>query len=332
MIYNSLYKEAKKLKVNGTVPSVTEGYKHALNAFLQSLDNNKLYKKSVIGIHHYFLAIGFGTISFQKCLDKLVGEFVPTDYFTSLSSQQKMGVLRMVLNQSLKMLIKKIVESHMSKIIDYHKEKDNARLLQDEFIDCLIMAREGMYQRFIKTQTKTNKNENINRALGEKMQTEIKKLTTEKYKYLQYINILKQAHAKQKDMYNKQSELVGDLNEKIVNLVKKIDASAESTAVPIVNTFTPSMSRVSPVDSRLVDSRPTEYTTTDRLREESIESGTSEHESTGVTEPDNNLFVEVTNDNINSIINGDDEYLQQMKDSDSFSVRMNRGITLDDFS
>ena len=242
----------------------------------------------------------------------------------------------MVLNQSLKMLIKKIVENHMSKIIDYHKEKDNARLLQDEFIDCLIMAREGMYQRFIKTQTKTNKNENINRALGEKMQAEIKKLTTEKYKYLQYINILKQAHAKQKDMYNKQSELVGDLNEKIETLVKKIDASAVSIAVP-VNTFTPDILRASPVD-HAVDRRATEYMANnivqvpDNIQEEPIESGTSGHESIDVAETDNNSFVEVTNDNINSIINGDNEYLQQMKDSDSFSVHMNEGTTLDDFS
>ena len=36
-------KKAKKIKANGSVPSITEGYKHTLNAFLKSLENPKLY-------------------------------------------------------------------------------------------------------------------------------------------------------------------------------------------------------------------------------------------------------------------------------------------------
>ena len=39
IFYNHLYNEAKKLKVSGSVSSITEGYKHTLNAFLKSLSN-----------------------------------------------------------------------------------------------------------------------------------------------------------------------------------------------------------------------------------------------------------------------------------------------------
>ena len=59
----------------------------------------------------------------------------------------------------------------MVKIIDFHKEADNVRILQDELIDCLILERESMYQRFIAENTKTNKNETVNRLLAEKMQS-----------------------------------------------------------------------------------------------------------------------------------------------------------------
>ena len=57
IFYNHLYNEAKKLKAGGTVSSITEGYKHTLNAFLKSLSNPNLYKKSLSGLHHYFITI-----------------------------------------------------------------------------------------------------------------------------------------------------------------------------------------------------------------------------------------------------------------------------------
>lgn len=352
MIYNSLYKEAKKLKASNTVPSITEGYKHTLNAFLQSLDNNRLYKKSVVGIHHYFLAIGFGTISFQKCLDKLVAEFVPVDYFASLSSQQKMGVLRLVLNQSLKMLVKKIVQEHLSKIIDYHKEKDNARLLQDELIDCFIIAREGMFQRFIKTQTKVNKNENVNRALAERMQTEIKKLMAEKYKHLKHIKVLSQAYAKQKELYNKQTSDMAEIRNKIGILTgqlaaAKLASTASSEPVigrrsiyeptpvapePVVHSAPVTQSTVVP--SRLEPAAQSALVAPEPVYEHIAPSMSTPVEPVAEVDEsdDESAFVEVTDANMDTIINGDNEYIQNMKDSDSFSIHMNSGTTLDDFS
>ena len=180
IFYNHLYIEAKKLKASGNVSSITEGYKHTLNAFLKGLSNPKLYKKSIVGIHYYFINIGFASISFSKCVDKLTKAFIPSDYFNSLSSTQKMGVLRMVINQSMKIFIKSIVDEHMSKIIDNHKDSDNVRILQDVLIDCFILEREGMYQRFISQQTTTHQDETVNRLVAEKMQQEIKKLVKEK--------------------------------------------------------------------------------------------------------------------------------------------------------
>ena len=218
IFYNHLYTEAKKLKVNGSVASVTEGYKHTLNAFLKGLTNPKLYKKSISGLHHYFITIGFASISYSKCIDRLTSDFVPTDYFNSLTFTQKIGVLRLILNQSMKSFIRKIVDEHMAKIIDYHKDKDNVRLLQDEFIDCLILEREGFYQRFIATQTKTNKNETVNRLLAEKMQVEIKRLVKEKYDQKRQINILKRAYITKKENENKLNEIIIELKNKIQTL------------------------------------------------------------------------------------------------------------------
>ena len=184
IFYNHLYIEAKKLKVNKSVASITEGYKHTLNAFLKSLDNLVLYKKNIAGLHHFFITLGYSSLSFAKCIDNIVREFIPTDYFSSLSISQKMGVLKSVINNTCKNFIKKIVESYMVKIIDYHTDKDNVRIFQDDLIDCLILERELLFQKFISEKTEVRPNNDI----FVKMQTEIKRLLKEKYE-LQKLNL-----------------------------------------------------------------------------------------------------------------------------------------------
>lgn len=212
LFYNHLYFEGKKFKVNGNVPSITEGYKHALNAFIKSLSNARLYKKAVIGIHQYFMNYtSFTTISFAKCVDRLAENFVPLDYYSSLNNTQKMSILRLVINQAIKNFTKKIVNDHLNKIIDHHKEPDNVRLLQDELIDCFLLEREGVYQRFVSTQTKTNTNETVNRLVAEKMQKEIKNLILEKIQLKKQNAALKQIIVKNSKELEQLRETVGTM-------------------------------------------------------------------------------------------------------------------------
>jgi len=218
IFYNYLYTEAKTLKANGNVVSITEGYKHALNAFLKSLDNPKLYKKSITGIHTYFINIGFSSISFSTCIDRITKEFIPEDYFQSLTTTKKMGILRSVLDHSIKMFIRKIVDDHMSKIIDYHNDKDNARILQDDLIDCFILERESMFQRFITDKTKTTQHETVNRLVAERMQAEIKKLIGEKYELNKQIVIFKKYFLKKKVEEKKTHKIIKELQSQLNSL------------------------------------------------------------------------------------------------------------------
>jgi hypothetical protein len=223
IFYNHLYSEAKKLKANGNVVSITEGYKHALNAFLKSLNNPKLYKKSIVGMHHYFMNIGFASISFSKCIDRITTEFIPTDFFQSLTTTKKMGVIRLVLNQSIKNFIRKIVDEHIGKIIDFHSEVDNVRILQDDLINCFMLEREGMYQRFIGDRTKTNKDETVNRLISEKMQVEIKRLVKEKYEQQKKIITMKKIFMRKKNEEVKTNEFIADLQNQLNSLKKQND-------------------------------------------------------------------------------------------------------------
>jgi hypothetical protein len=347
IFYNHLYIEAKKLKANGSVSSITEGYKHTLNAFLKGLENPKLYKKSIVGIHHYFINIGFASISFAKCVDRLTKEFIPTDYFNSITVTQKMGVLRMVLNQSMKKFIKKIVDDHMVKIIDYHKEKDNVRILQDELIDCFILEREGMYQRFIAENTKTNKNETVNRLLAEKMEREIKRLVGEKYEQKKYILILKKLLIKKKSEETQNCELVSKLQAEIENLrnfqqvnntqstrffsnmqhkdnypyvvQKQHEQQQNSTAQKQIEQQQNSTTQKQPEQQQ--------NSTTQKQPEQQQNSVDNDKEELSYDTIDDNVsFIEVNTNNIHNIIQGDSNDLQKLND-----IKMDDGTCLDDF-
>jgi hypothetical protein len=230
LFYNHLYFEGKKLKVNGSVPSVTEGYKHALNAFIKSLGNARLYKKAVIGIHQYFMNYtSFTTISFAKCVDRLAANFVPLDYYSSLNNTQKMSVLRLVINQAVKEFTKKIVNDHLNKIIDHHQEFDNVRLLQDELIDCFLLEREGVYQRFVSSQTQTSSNETVNRLVAEKMQKEIKNLILEKIQLKKQNSALKQIIIKNNAENLNTTENIGNMEATISELKEEISLLKQHT-------------------------------------------------------------------------------------------------------
>lgn len=233
LFYNHLYFEGKKLKVNGSVASVTEGYKHALNAFIKSLSNARLYKKAVIGIHQYFMNYtSFTTISFAKCVDRLASNFVPTDYYSSLNNTQKMSILRLVINQAVKNFTKKVVNEHLGKIIDNHKETDNVRLLQDELIDCFLLEREGVYQRFVATQTKTNTNETVNRLIAEKMQKEIKKLILEKIQLKKENAALRKIILKNSQAIERYAENTGTLESTINEMTEEIKRLKTQIPIP----------------------------------------------------------------------------------------------------
>jgi hypothetical protein len=343
IFYNHLYTEAKKLKVNGSVSSVTEGYKHTLNAFLKGLTNPKLYKKSISGLHHYFITIGFASISYAKCIDRLTHDFVPSDYFNSLTFTQKIGVLRLIINQSVKSFIKKIVDEHMSKIIDFHKDKDNARLLQDEFIDCLIIEREGFYQRFIATHTKTNKNETVNRLLSEKMQIEIKRLVKEKYEQKRQILILKKAYIQKKESENLLNETINELRQKIQTLESeqsnhhsqqrpKFPTHYNKTSEPMRVSARPQTTQHLKIDtdteqSAYVESQP--LTTTVVAIKKETPNVTIETDGDDSTDSN---FIEVNSTNMSSVLQGDRDILQNLHDSDIFDATMDEGTSLDDFN
>ena len=63
LYYNHFYLEAKRIRTEERVDSITDGYKHAIKAYLNSFQNPDSYRKTVVGIHkYYYTTTKFSTI------------------------------------------------------------------------------------------------------------------------------------------------------------------------------------------------------------------------------------------------------------------------------
>lgn len=184
--YNHLFAEAHKFRGKGEVPTITEGYRHATFAFLSCLDHNakstykaQQYKQLLIGINEYFKTwTSFNTLTVSDCIDKIVREFVPEDYFKQLDKEQKNNILRMVVTNTLREFTKIVIEEFLSAIVDNHDEPANIEALKERIIDLMISEREKMFHKFIASHFPAS-NETVDKKFAERMRDEITKLQGE---------------------------------------------------------------------------------------------------------------------------------------------------------
>lgn len=228
--YNLLYAEAIKLKNAGSVSSITEGYKHTVFAFLSAIDSSykktykpKSYNELLIDINKYFTACtSFETLTLADCINKITREFVPSDYFKSLSKDHKRNILRIVLTGTIKEFSKSVVRDYIGMIIDDHDEKDNIEVLKEKIVDILLMERESFYHKFL-NKAAGRQSQQIDKGIAVKMQNEIKKLNNEKRGLLRNMSELKQTC----DVRTKQLSQVISKYKKLVSNFKTLKMNHE---------------------------------------------------------------------------------------------------------
>jgi hypothetical protein len=197
--YNHIYAEAIKFKNSGRVNSITEGYRHGTFAFLSALDSKSksTYKPSkyntlLVGINEYFIKhTCFSSLTLGECMDKIVREFIPDDYFKALDNDQKRNVLRKVLTNTLREFTKVVIEEFLLAIIDNHEELENIEAMKERIVDLFIDEREKIFHDFITSHSNTS-NDKVDRKFAEKMKAEIIKLNEEKLQLLALIKSQKE--------------------------------------------------------------------------------------------------------------------------------------------
>lgn len=179
--YNCLYQEAKRLHIDSRVESVTNGYKHAIKAYINSFDNPDLYRKIVSGIHKYYhTTTRFTSISFSDCINEIVKHFIPEAFLDSTTNTQKDSILRVILLNSVKRFSSEVICSDMlTTIIDNHTDYGISRRMQDCMVQALMFEREKMFQKIFSTSTETQDGASF--AMVTRLKQELVKVAREKY-------------------------------------------------------------------------------------------------------------------------------------------------------
>lgn len=181
IFYNELYAAAKQRKASGESPTVTDGYKHALQAWLQSLDNPIIYKKIRQGLYTCYVHYASFLASWDKCIDRMVTEFVPEGYIESMTSTHKINVLNRVVKQSNREMILRIAKTHLPIIIDSHTA-DNAQILKKEMVNLLLMERDKMFRQFIApAKASGTGGSSVSAPVIDRLEEQVKQLLRERY-------------------------------------------------------------------------------------------------------------------------------------------------------
>ena len=193
LYYNHFYQEAKKIRIDRRVDSVTDGYKHAIKAYLSSLENPEAYKKTIVGIHkYYYTTTGFSNISFHECVDEIVKQFVPSDLFESTTNQQRDGLLHKVLLNSVRQFSSDVLCSNiLDSIIDNHSDVSIVRTMQNKMIESLMFEREKIFQDIFNVSNKPRGGNNKDFTVVMKMKNRYNKLLKKNISNIKEIKVKK---------------------------------------------------------------------------------------------------------------------------------------------
>lgn len=155
IIYNHIYDRAIAIHEK-TGKGLTDCYKSSLNDYVAERDNPRFYTVLLNSIHHYTrMSTVYGDISYPDCVNLYSSLFIPHMYHTSLTSDQKINILTMILGDSISCFVQEILRNHLSCIIDDHNDPINVEILQDAILKILLHKRDKNYERFIESQKAT---------------------------------------------------------------------------------------------------------------------------------------------------------------------------------
>ena len=177
--YNSIYSRAKQLFMQHKCESITEAYKTLIMGYLSQFKDPNQVKLTVNDLYKSFTVYRKSlSESYKDWIDNVSKEFIPSDYWKSLSNDKKIFVIMTVFENSVKDFTKYIQSPRiMNAIIDNHNDKNNVNILQNQLIHILIDQREMLYQSFVDQLTKTSASADVLSKVNKKLKDEIKLLT-----------------------------------------------------------------------------------------------------------------------------------------------------------
>jgi hypothetical protein len=155
IIYNILHDSAISMHEKTGV-GLSQAYRGTLDSYIASSNTPKFYSDMLTNLFHFVRhSTVFNTLSYTECISMYASFFVPSMYVTSMTSDQKLNILTMVLGNTLREFVVKVKSEYIGFIIDNHNDPANIEILQDAILEILLNQRSQSYDRFIQSQKTT---------------------------------------------------------------------------------------------------------------------------------------------------------------------------------
>jgi len=241
IMYNFLFDRAIAIHEKTSI-GLSEAYRQVLTDYVNESNTPKFYSNILNTLHHYVrMSTIFNMISYPDCISLYAGFFVPQMYVGSMTSEQKLNILTMVLGNTVRDFVVKIKNDYIGFIIDDHNDPTNIEILQDCILKIITNQRNQNYDKFIQSQKTNNvqcepsesivksKNKTINHKSLIKLSTAFKKsiarknaLETKNHALVKKNKQLSQQFTELKDILLKQIAIQKDQYRTIESLKKQL--------------------------------------------------------------------------------------------------------------
>ncbi len=152
IFYNHLYDRAIAVHEK-TSNGITECYRNAIASYVKERTTPRFYTVLLNSIHHYVrMSTIYNDISYTDCIFLYSSLFIPQMYANSLTNEQRINLLSMILGNVIQDFADEILQQHIAVIIDDHNDPINIEILQDSILKIMVNHRNNSYERFIKSQ------------------------------------------------------------------------------------------------------------------------------------------------------------------------------------
>jgi hypothetical protein len=138
--FSHLYDQAKKMKNNGKVKSVTEGYRQAVFNFLNAMTDSKKPEH----MHNLFkdlnkaFQLTRGNVTMSEMNNIISSELIPIDYYPNLNNDQKRGVVKKTFKDIITKFTELIADEYLSVVIDNRDDHQQiVKQMSDSIVDIL---------------------------------------------------------------------------------------------------------------------------------------------------------------------------------------------------
>lgn len=152
IIYNHMYDKAVIIHQK-TQNGIAECYRTSICEYINEIGTAKFYNTLLNTLHHFTrYSTSMATITYTDCIDLYASLFIPQMYIRSLTSEQRLNYLSMVLGKVIREFCNIVLQSHLRAIIDDHMDPINVEVLQDEILQLFLEERERSIDEFIQSQ------------------------------------------------------------------------------------------------------------------------------------------------------------------------------------